>query len=64
MATEKIRQLITSFPTQFVSNLRIKMLGEFYSGSGTYAMASIMSSPISTAFLAWSLHGSGSPDTQ
>ncbi len=88
MATKKIRQQISFSPTQFVSNLSIKMPKpdsflsiypqpspkEFYSGSDqlrkkkfricTYAMASIMSSPISTAFLAWSLHGSGSPDTQ
>lgn len=29
-----------------------------------YAMASIISNPISTAHLAWSARGSGNPDTQ
>ena len=32
--------------------------------STTVAMASIMSSPISTVFRAWSLHASGRPETQ
>ena len=58
--------LITLYIATEVRQGKVRQ-GEYLLGGGiysTYAIASIISSPISTAFLAWSEQGSGRPETQ